>query len=212
MYLNGTYRVEARLSSQLGVLPSYTALGMASLLPHSKLEYAARGDVLADGKPTASLEQRNEILNAHGGMAVKAGTLLALKKEDGREFIAGTRLVYIYHDEIDARGDKAATEGDTFEAVRKTIQELADLVLYVVNNLNGNYVVITADHGFLFTETAPGDPDRSRLEDKPGGTVIAKKRYLLGYDLPPNEQAWRGDTVRDRLSWWRDAILGSQGQ
>ena len=29
--LNGKYRFEARLSSQLGVLPSYTALGMASL-------------------------------------------------------------------------------------------------------------------------------------------------------------------------------------
>ena len=38
-YLNGTYRGQAKLSFQLGVLPSYTALGMASLLPHSKLEY-----------------------------------------------------------------------------------------------------------------------------------------------------------------------------
>ena len=194
-YLNGTYRVEAKLSSQLGVLPSYTALGMASLLPHSKLEYTEKGDVLADGKPTASLEQRDEILSTRGGMAVKANLLLAMKKEEGREFIAGKRLVYIYHDEIDARGDKAATEEDTFEAVRKTIRELAELVRYVVNNLNGNYVVITADHGFLFTETAPGTPDKSRLEDKPAGTVIAKKRYLLGYDLPPHEQAWRGDTA-----------------
>ena len=194
-HLNGTYRVQAKLSSQLGVLPSYTALGMASLLPHSKLEYTEEGDVLADGKPTASLEQRDEILSTRGGMAVKANLLLAMKKEEGREFIAGKRLVYIYHDEIDARGDKAATEEDTFEAVRKTIREIAELVRYVVNNLNGNYVVITADHGFLFTESAPGDPDRSRLEDKPAGTVIAKKRYLLGYDLPPHEQAWRGDTA-----------------
>ena len=193
--LNGTYRVQAELSSQLGVLPSYTALGMASLLPHSKLEYTEKGGVLVDGKPTASLEQRDEILSAAGGMAVKADQLLALKKEEGREFIVGKRLVYIYHDEIDARGDKAATEGDTFEAVGKTIQELADLVRYVVNNLNANYVVITADHGFLFTETAPSDPDKSRLEDKPDGTVMAKKRYLLGYDLPDHEQAWRGDTA-----------------
>ena len=194
-YLNGTYRVEAKLSSQLGVLPSYTALGMASLLPHSKLEYTEEGGILADGMPTASLEQRDEILSTRGGMAVKANLLLAMKKEEGREFIAGKRLVYIYHDEIDARGDKAATEEDTFEAVRKTIREIAELVRYVVNNLNGNYVVITADHGFLFTESAPGTPDRSRLEDKPAGTVIAKKRYLLGYDLPPHEQAWRGDTA-----------------
>ena len=194
-YLNGTYRLQAKLLSQLGVLPSDTALGMASLLPHSKLEYTEKGDVLADGKPTASLEQRNGILSTRGGMAVKADQLLVMKQEEGREFIAGKRLVYIYHDEIDARGDKAATEGDTFEAVRKTIRELADLVRYVVNNLNGNYVVITADHGFLFTETAPGGPDKSRLEDKPDGTIIAKKRYLLGYDLPPHEQAWRGDTA-----------------
>ena len=194
-YLNGTYRIEAKLSSQLGILPSYTALGMASILPHSKLEYTGKDGILVDGMPTASLEQRNKILSAHGGMAVKAGPLLAMKKEEGRKFIAGKRLVYIYHDEIDARGDKSATEEATFEAVRKAIRELTDLVRYVVNNLNGNYVVITADHGFLFTETAPGNPDKSKLEEKPDGTVIAKKRYLLGHDLPPHEQVWRGDTI-----------------
>ena len=194
-YLNGTYRVEAKLSSQLGILPSYTALGMASILPHSKLEYTANEGILVDGMPTGSLEQRNKILSDHSGMAVKAGPLLAMKKVEGRKFIAGKRLVYIYHNEIDARGDKAATEGATFEAVRKAIRELADLVRYVVNNLNGNYVVITADHGFLFAETAPGNPDKSKLEEKPDGTVIAKKRYLLGRDLPSHERAWRGDTI-----------------
>ncbi|MEG1156189.1 MAG: BREX-1 system phosphatase PglZ type A, partial [Acinetobacter sp.] len=42
---------EATLSSQLGVVPSYTTLGMASLLPHQTLEYkeAAGDDVLVDG-------------------------------------------------------------------------------------------------------------------------------------------------------------------
>ena len=35
--LNGKYRFEAELTSQLGVLPSYTRLGMASLLPHKTL-------------------------------------------------------------------------------------------------------------------------------------------------------------------------------
>ncbi|NKC15023.1 MAG: BREX-1 system phosphatase PglZ type A [Gammaproteobacteria bacterium] len=193
-HLNSTYRLQAELSSQLSVLPSYTALGMASLLPHDTLEYTAKGAVLADGKPTASLEQRSEILAANGGMAVKAGQLLALNKEQGRDILAGQRLVYIYHDEIDARGDKASTEGGTFEAARKTIQDVADLVRYVVNKLNGNYVVITADHGFLFTGTAPGDPEKSELESKPAGTVVAKKRYLLGTHLPSHEQAWRGAT------------------
>ena len=37
--LNGRYRLNAELSAMLGVLPSYTALGMASLLPHQTLAY-----------------------------------------------------------------------------------------------------------------------------------------------------------------------------
>ena len=48
--LNSTCPVRAELSSQLGVLPSYTALGMASLLPKSQLTYMQNGGVLADGK------------------------------------------------------------------------------------------------------------------------------------------------------------------
>jgi len=193
--LNGTYRVQAELSSQLGSLPSYTPLGMASVLPHGTLEYTPKGDVLIDGKPTASLEQRNAILSAVKGNAVKCDTLLAMKKDEGREFVSDARVVYVYHDEIDARGDKLATEGDTFEAARKAIGELADVVRYIVNNLNGNYIVVTADHGFLFTVTAPGEIDKSKLNDKPAGTVEAKKRYLLGHNLPEYQDAWHGKTA-----------------
>lgn len=193
--LNGTYRFEAELSSQLGVLPSYTALGMACLLPHKKLEYKPNGDVLVDGQPTASLEQRNQILAAGDGVAVKANDLLEMKKNEGREFIKDKRLVYIYHNAIDATGDQASTEGRTFEAVRQAIRELASVVAYVINNLNGHHVVITADHGFLFTESAPGEPDKSSLPDKPAGTVKAKKRYLIGHDLGNHGSVWHGSTA-----------------
>jgi PglZ domain len=47
--LNGKYRFEAELTSQLGVLPSYTALGMAALLPHTSLTYKRDGDILVLG-------------------------------------------------------------------------------------------------------------------------------------------------------------------
>jgi len=43
--LSGTYRLQSELTAMLGVLPSYTALGMASLLPHKRLEYNDGGDV-----------------------------------------------------------------------------------------------------------------------------------------------------------------------
>jgi uncharacterized protein (TIGR02687 family) len=192
--LNGKYRFEATLSSQLGVLPSYTALGMGSLLPHKTLAFKPSGEVLVDGKPTASLEKRNAILQSVGGLACLAGDLIAMKKDEGREFVSGKRVVYIYHNKVDAIGDDSKTEGDTFEAVRAAINELAALVAFIINTLNGNHVVITADHGFFFTETAPGEPDKSKIDEKPAGTVKAKKRYLIGHNLPDRESVWHGRT------------------
>jgi len=67
--------------------------------------------------------------------------------------------------------------------------------------------VVTADHGFLFTETSPTQTDKSKLEEKPDGTVLAKKRYLLGHDLPDHSAAWHGKTsvtagVEGGMEFW----------
>jgi uncharacterized protein (TIGR02687 family) len=190
--LNGTYRLEATLTSQLGVLPSYTVLGMASLLPHKTLTYKPNGEVLVDSKSTAGTENRNEILTSFQGLACMAADLLAMKKEQGREFVKDQRLVYVYHKTVDDVGEKI--EDKTFEGVRTAINELAALVAYIINNLNGNHVILTADHGFLFAESPPGEPEKSKLDQKPVGTVVAKKRYLIGHHLPDHEAAWHGNT------------------
>jgi uncharacterized protein (TIGR02687 family) len=188
--LNGKYRFEATLASQLGVLPSYTALGMASLLPHRTLSYKET-DVLVDGRSSVAGE-RDGILQTVGGMACKAEELMAKRKEDGRDFVRDKRAVYVYHDMVDAVGDGGKIERITFAAVRRAIDELAALVGYIINNLNAHYVVVTADHGFLFTETARVETDKSKLSDKPARTVRAKKRYLLGQSLPDSDEAWHG--------------------
>ena len=205
--LNGKYRFAATLSSQLGVLPSYTALGMASLLPHKTLAYKPNGDVLVDGRPTSSTEQRDEILKAVNGTVCKANDLLAMKKDAGRDFVKEKRVVYVYHNTVDAIGDSSGTEDKTFDAVRTAIDELAALVSYIINNLNSSHVVITADHGFLFTESAPGEPEKSVPEQKPSGTVRAKKRYLIGHQLPDDAAAWHGKTsvtagVEGDMEFW----------
>lgn len=192
--LNGEYRFSAELTTQLSVLPSYTALGMASLLPHKQLEYNEKGDVVADGVSTAGTDNRNKILSKVNGIAVLSEKLLPMKKAEGRQLIEGTDVVYVYHNEIDTRGENPATESDTFQATQEAIRELADIVRYIINNLNGNYVVVTADHGFLFTESSPGETDKSKLADKPAGTVKAKKRYLIGHNLPEYDDAWHGRT------------------
>jgi uncharacterized protein (TIGR02687 family) len=193
--LNGKYRFDAELSTQLGVLPSYTGLGMAALLPHKALDYGESGAIRVDGLPCGSLEQRCTVLESVQGVAVKAVAFMAMKKDEGRVFIKPYRVVYVYHNQVDAVGDSASTEEQTFGAVRKAIDELADLVSKIVNSLNGNHLLITADHGFLFRETPPGETDKNSLSEKPAGTLLAKKRYLLGRNLPENDKAYHGSTA-----------------
>ena len=196
-HTNSKSRFKASLDSMLGVLPSYTALGMAALLPHQTLAYkeSANLDVLADGHAVATLEQRNEHLKRFGGIAVKAEDLMALGKNEGRELVRDQRLVYIYHDRIDMTGDKQASETKTFEAAAQTVLELSSVLGFIIHSLNGSTVLVTADHGFIYQESALDASDKSTLDDKPAGTLKAKKRYLIGRDLGATSKAWSGNTA-----------------
>ncbi len=53
--INGKYRMAAELEPMPGVLPGYTALGMAALPPHETLAFkeCPNPDVLVDGKRVA---------------------------------------------------------------------------------------------------------------------------------------------------------------
>jgi uncharacterized protein (TIGR02687 family) len=142
----------------------------------------------------ATLDQRSAHLKAFGGIAVKAEELLALGKEKGRELVREHRLIYIYHDRIDMTGDKQASETKTFEAAAQTVQELSQLLGFIINSLNGSTVLVTADHGFMYQESALDESDKSTLDDKPAGTLKAKKRYLVGKNLGATSKAWSGNT------------------
>ncbi|MCK5863309.1 MAG: BREX-1 system phosphatase PglZ type A, partial [Candidatus Hydrogenedentes bacterium] len=192
--LNGEYRLQADLTTLLGTLPSYTTLGMASLLPGKILSYGKSGDVTVDEKASASLDQRNAILETVNGMAIKAEELISLTQKAGRARVKEKQIVYVYHNVIDAVGDSASTEVGTFSAVRKTINELASLVRFIINNLNGNHMLITADHGFLFSESAPTETDKSKLNIKDEGVINSKKRYVLGEKLGSYENTFHGKT------------------
>ncbi len=190
--LNGKYRMNAELSAMLGVLPSYTDLGMASLLPHKSLSYSQNGDVLVDGKSSAGTLGRDKQLATVNGMACQAKNLMDMKKEEAREFTSGKRVVYIYHNVIDARGDTASTENETFEAVEDCIRELVELVQFCVNTLNASNVWITADHGFLFREGSLDLTNKTGLDHKPENAVKSKKRYVIGPDLGVVAEAHHG--------------------
>jgi uncharacterized protein (TIGR02687 family) len=192
--LNSRYRMNAKLSAMLGVLPSYTALGMASLLPHETLGYNDKGDVLVDGNSTVGTEARNKQLATVQGMACQAKDLLVMKQEDARTFTQDQRVVYIFHNVIDARGESASTEGETFDAVSDCIAELVELVQFCVNKLNAAKVWVTADHGFLYQQEPPDITDKSQLSHKPDQAVTVKKRYVIGRNLGTTPEAHHGST------------------
>jgi uncharacterized protein (TIGR02687 family) len=206
--INSKNRLTAKLDAMLSVLPSYTSLGMAALLPHQKIAYkpGANLDVMVDGQQTSTLESRNIQLGRYDGIAVRATELLELGRNKGRELVGEHRVIYVYHDRIDMLGDKQGTEGQTFEAVADTVQELNRIASFIINNLNGSMVLVTADHGFLYQEAALDDASRSALPDKPAGTLKAKKRYLIGRDLPISDKVWQGNT---RLTAGTDPGEGS---
>ena len=193
--INGKYRMKAELEPMLGVLPSYTDLGMAALLPHKKLDFRDRSsNVLVDEKPANSLDYRRKILSQHEGVAIRAENLTAMNKNQGREFIKPFRVIYIYHDQIDAVGDKAPTETQTFDAVRKAIDALSALVNFIINNLNGTRVCITADHGFVYQDKPPAPIDKSVLNKSDKDLVKTHKRFVLGTDLDISANVYQGDT------------------
>jgi uncharacterized protein (TIGR02687 family) len=192
--LNGVYPMEAQLSAMLGVLPSYTALGMASLLPHETISFSEQGEVLVDDRSVAGTDARNKQLATVKGMACKSSDLHGMKLEEVRNFTQGKRVVYIYHNVIDARGDSVSTESETFEAVSECIGEIIELTQYCVNRLSASKVWITADHGFLFQQTAPKEIDKTKLSYKPEQALKMKKRYLIGNDLGTSSEAHHGST------------------
>lgn len=192
--INTEKRFTAELRSQLGVLPSYTQLGMAALLPHDEICYQpGNGDIVyADGLSTSGTPNRDTILKKHKGMAVKSDDLLKWKNQEGRDLIRDFEVVYIWHNTIDAMGDSASTEEKTFEACRNAVVELKDLVTRVINRLHGTRIIVTADHGFLFQQQSLSGQDKTTLQIKPDNTIKNHKRFIIGHQLPADDFCWKG--------------------
>jgi len=189
--INTGDRIASELTAVLGVLPSCTSMGMAALLPHDEFRLDDEGRPVLDGQVVTAPE-REKILRKKEptGICVKSEDLLAMTTKAGRKFVKDTRVVYIYHNRIDAIGDKQATEDSTFEAVAVAIQELKRLVEFVHGCLNGSRILVTADHGFLFQMGDLATTDKNSWES--GGMVKeSKKRYVVGAGLADQKEAWK---------------------
>jgi uncharacterized protein (TIGR02687 family) len=188
--IRGENKFEAEIEAMIGVLPSYTQLGMASLLPHKTLAHSENGDpVLVDGQRSDGTNNRSKILAAVGGTAIQAKDFLKMKPAERRDLYGANQMLYVYHDTIDATGDKAVSEHRTFKAAADAIEELVGIVKALAS-ANATNIFVTADHGFLYQESKL--PPQFNLTVKPQGDAILveNRRYVLGRGLK-NDPAFR---------------------
>ncbi|WP_338140267.1 BREX-1 system phosphatase PglZ type A [Paenibacillus thiaminolyticus] len=166
----------------LGVVPSVTKLGMASLLPHKSLDIDLSGNVLVNGKSSSGIDNRIDILQTvvPDSTAVHFQEMKNMNKAGRRETFKGKKLIYIYHDSIDATGDKASTEVYTFTAAERAIDELYDIVKIIKDDLSGTNIFITADHGFVYQRDALEESDKIEKESIPAFEI--KRRHLLSME------------------------------
>ena len=178
--LNHNTKGKATLESMQAVFPSITKFGMAALLPGKEVSANDKIEVFVDGNPTASTAQRDAILNITNpdSVAVTYHDLLQMKPSEQSALVVGKQVVYIYHNTIDALGDKPATEMKVFEACQTAINELSGIVKLILNRLGTN-IFITADHGFLYTYKPLDESQKISRQTFDGEVYELGRRYAL---------------------------------
>ena len=171
--LNADEKCKATLSAMQSVLPSITMCGMAALLPHKQYELTPDYKMLVDGKPCASTSERAKIINSYNpkSYCIQYDELKAMKVEELKTLVSGLEVIYVYHNQIDARGDKAPTENEVYNACDEAIEEIS----YMIRRMTGTNVthfLITSDHGFVYKR------DELQVGNKIGD--VASKSAFMG--------------------------------
>ena len=185
-------RYTAKLEPMVGMLPSYTQLGMAALLPHEKLHFGIPHDgrVMADGRSTAGLEARQAILAAadpKGATAVRAEDVLSWTRAELDACTHDHHVIYVYHNVIDAAGDDAKTEGETCAACARAMDDIVALVKKLAGPSHVSSFLVTSDHGFLYQDAPVEASDfipPPRTADVAAASKLTRRFYLgRGFEL-----------------------------
>ena len=176
--LQSDEKCTATMKTMASTLPSITQYGMAALLPHRSLELTEDYSVLVDGQKTDTLEQRQAILQKYkpDGICIQYDDIKNMTIADMKVYFAWKPVTYIYHNQIDARGDNPKTENEVFDACEEAVKELHNLIRRMTSANKTNFI-ITSDHGFLYRRRKLTESDKIIPEAE---TVEAVgRRYLL---------------------------------
>ncbi len=175
----------AEIEPMLSMLPSYTQLGMAALLPHRELTILKDGTVHVDGQSSQGLDNRSRILSGavdKGAIALRAEDFLSMNRDKYREVTKGAQVVYIYHDQIDHAGDDKVSEGRVFDVVDKAFEEIFNVLKKLYDSFFAN-VLITADHGFIYQNQPIDESEFASLDVQGENIQYRHRRFVIGTGL-----------------------------
>lgn len=176
--LQADEKCTATMKTMASTLPSITQYGMAALLPHRTLELTEDYTVLVDGQKTDTLEQRQAILQKYkpDGICIQYDDIKNMTIADMKVYFAWKPVTYIYHNQIDARGDNPKTENEVFDACEEAVKELHNLIRRMTSANKTNFI-ITSDHGFLYRRRKLTESDKIIPEAE--NVEAVGRRYLL---------------------------------
>ena len=168
-----------KLECMISSLPSVTSVGMASLLPHNELQVDDKLNVTVDGHSCSDLTSRDKILKAQkeNNIALAFDEVASANKEKIRELLQKKNIVYIYHNQVDARGDTPASENEVFTACSEAIEEIHKLIKKLTGYISAPKFFITADHGFLYKRDKLQEFDKVSYDREI--CTYSNKRFLL---------------------------------
>ena len=177
--LQADEKCTATMKTMASTLPSITQYGMAALLPHRSLELTEDYSVLVDGQKIDTLGQRQAILQKYkpASRCVQYDDIKNLSVADLRSIFTRQDVVYIYHNQIDARGDKLNTENEVFNACVEAVDEISALIRRLTTSANRSRFIVTADHGFLYRRNKLSESDK--ISSVSGAADVLGRRYLL---------------------------------
>ena len=174
------FGTKSEINYMLGLVPSYTQLGMASLLPNKQLSrdpnYKDKGSdsIFVDDMSSVGTENRGKILTkvVPESLAIQYDDLVSKTKSEWKKDFSGKKVVYIYHDVVDNAGEH--DENNVFEACEKAIKQLEGLVRDLHTTFSGVNCYITADHGFFYKR---GKVEEHQKTTKDANATKQKIRY-----------------------------------
>ncbi len=173
---------KAELTGMEAIFPTTSNFGLAALLPHNELSIVRKDSggvaVLADGKTTEMADREGVLKRAHAAsVALQYKEIIKMKRAERQALVKGMDIVYIYHDKIDEASH--TSDNLVFSACEDAIAEIKNMVRIICNEFGGAHILITADHGFLYTYSPLREDAKVGKDSFQGRDVEVGRRYAI---------------------------------